>query len=141
MTVVADSGAIYALYDSDDKHHSAVRSVLETEPGAIILPVVALAELDYLLAEFLGVEAELQFLSDLNQGAFTLEPISLSDLDRCREILAMYRDLKPGLVDASVVTIAERLEIDRILTVDVRHFRVLQPRSGKPFTLLPADSP
>ena len=69
MTVVADSGAIYALYDSDDKHHSAVRSVLETEPGAIILPVVALAELDYLLAEFLGVEAELQFLSDLNQGA------------------------------------------------------------------------
>lgn len=139
MTVVADSGAIYALYDADDKHHASVRAAIEAEPGAIVLPIIALAELDYLLMEFLGVDAELDFLADLSQGAFALESVSQADLDRCREILSAYRDLKPGLVDASVVAVAERLSHTRILTVDERHFRVLQPRSGKPFTLLPAD--
>ena len=33
MTVVADSGTLYALYDADDSHHAAVRQVLEAERG------------------------------------------------------------------------------------------------------------
>ena len=59
MALVADTGALYALYDADDLHHAAVRQVVEGERGPIILPVVILAELDYLLREFLGVKAEL----------------------------------------------------------------------------------
>ena len=139
MTVIADSGAVYALYDLDDAHHSAVRQVIETEPGAIILPVVLLAELDYLLEEYLGVTAELDFLNDLTSGAYTLEPFSPQDADRCREILTTYRDLKPGLADAAVVATAEKLGIDRILTLDERDFRVLRTKGGEHFTLLPAD--
>jgi len=139
MTLIADSGAVYALYDLDDAHHLAVRQVFETEPGAIILPVVLLAELDYLLEEYLGVDAELDFLKDLASGAFTLEPFSPQDLQRCQELLSTYRDLKPGLVDVAVVAAAEKLGINRILTLDERDFRVLRPKGSKPFTLLPAD--
>ena len=58
MTLVADTGALYALYDADDAHHAAVRGVIENEQGAIVIPVVILAELDYLLRTFLGVDAE-----------------------------------------------------------------------------------
>ena len=47
MALVADTGALYALYDADDLHHAAVRQVVEGERGPIILPVVILAELDY----------------------------------------------------------------------------------------------
>ncbi len=139
MTVIADSGAIYALYDLDDAHHSAVRQVIESEPGAIILPVVLLAELDYLLEEYLGVNAELDFLDDLASGAYALEPFTPQDAARCREILSTYQDLKPGLADAAVVVTAEKLGIDRVLTLDERDFRVLRPKGGEPFTLLPAD--
>jgi uncharacterized protein len=88
MALVADTGALYALYDADDLHHAAVRQVVEGERGPIILPVVILAELDYLLREFLGVEAELDFLEGIARGAYTLESFTAGDLARVRELSA-----------------------------------------------------
>jgi uncharacterized protein len=88
MALVADTGALYALYDADDLHHAAVRQVVEGERGPIILPVVILAELDYLLREFLGVEAELDFLEGIARGAYTLESFTAEDLARVRELIA-----------------------------------------------------
>jgi len=39
-----------------------------------------------------------------------------------------------------VIATAERLNIDRILTVDVRDFSAVRSRKGRPFVLLPADA-
>lgn len=139
MSLVADTGGLYALFDADDAHHQAVRRVVERERGTILLPVPILGELDYLLREFLGVDAELDFLDSVIGGAFTLEPLTPPDLSRCREIIAAYRDLDLGLVDAAVMAVAERLRIRRILTVDERDFRAVKPRHGH-FILLPADA-
>ena len=41
-----------------------------------------------------------------------------------------------GLVDASVVAVAERLRITRIVTRDVRHFAAVELRGGKRFELV-----
>ncbi len=139
MTLVADSGALYALYDADDAHHGKVRKVIDRERGAIIVPTVILAELDYLLREFLGVDAELDFLEGIASGAYILESFMAADLERCRELIAGYRDLDLGLVDAAVIATAERLGIQNILTVDERDFRAVHPRKGT-FILLPADA-
>lgn len=141
MILVADTGALYALYDAGDQHHLRVRSVVEQHRGSIVVPVAILAEVDYLLLRWLGVDAELDFLDSLESGAFELEPFTPSDLERCRELLERYRDLRLGLADASVVATAERLGTDQILTVDERDFRALVSKQGKAFTLLPADSP
>ncbi len=138
MSLIADTGALYAIYDADDAHHKSVREVLEKERGAVIIPVAILAELDYLLREFLGIEAELDFLDSVIRGVFSLEPLTASDVDRCRDLIARYRDLDLGLADAAVIATAERLGIKRILTVDERDFRAVRPRKGT-FTLLPAD--
>jgi predicted nucleic acid-binding protein len=140
MTLIADSGALYALYDADDQHHLRVRSALEAYRGPIVVPTAILAELDYLLREFLDIEAELDFLESLQNGAFLLEPFTSSDLERCRELLAKYRDLDLGLADTAVIATAERLETDQILTVDERHFRAIVSKKGRPFTLFPADA-
>jgi len=109
MTLVADSGALYALYDADDSHHAAVRQVLEAERGPIIVPTAILAEVDYLLREFLGVDAELDFLSGISEGAYTLETLTSVDLARCQELIALYRDLDLGLADSCIIATAERL--------------------------------
>lgn len=138
MSLVADTGGLYALFDADDAHHRVVRRIVEQERGAILVPAVILGELDYLLREFLGVDAELDFLDSMIGGAFTLEPLTALDLTRCREIIAAYRDLDLGLADAAVMAVAERLRIQRILTVDERDFRAVKPRHGH-FILLPAD--
>lgn len=140
MTLIADSGGLYALFDADDQYHAPVRAVVENEPGPIVVPAGILGEIDYLLREFLGVDAELSFLDNLVSGALQLQNPTSEDVVRIRDLVAQYRDLDLGLADASVITTAERLREHRILTVDERDFRAVVPRSGRPFTLLPADA-
>lgn len=53
------------------------------------------------------------------------------------ELAERYADLGLGGTDASVVAIAERLGIDKIATLDRRHFSVVRPRHVEAFTLLP----
>src|SRR5712692_9359003 len=140
MGLVADSGGIYALYDSDDHYHRTVVQAIDNNPGPIIIPMAILAEIDYLLRAHLGIDSELDFLDGILTGAYTLEPLRDTDLDRCRDLVLKYRDLDVGLADAAVVATAERLGINRILTVDERHFRAFRSKRGRPFTLLPADT-
>ncbi|HUG81859.1 MAG TPA: PIN domain-containing protein [Bryobacterales bacterium] len=139
MSAVADSGALYALYDAGDKHHLAVRAALAGERGDIIVPAAILSEVDYLLREFLGIDAELDFMEALSAGHYRLEPTTSADIDRCRSLIASYRDLDLGLADCAVIATAERLGINRVLTVDERDFRAVRPLTG-PFVLLPADA-
>jgi predicted nucleic acid-binding protein len=93
----------------------------------------------HLLATRLGVEPEVRFLGDLAAGAFAIEPVAAGDWLRIAELVATYRDLPLGSVDASVVAAAERLDIAEVATVDRRHFGVVRPRHVAAFSLLPAS--
>lgn len=139
MAVVADSGGVYGLYDRRDSAHVRLRAALEHERDQIVIPSVVLGEIDYLLRVRLGSKALLQFLADLDAGAFVLEAVTSEDLNRCVVLLSKYADLDLGLCDASVVAVAERLGTNRILTVDERDFRAVRSVRGKSFRLLPAD--
>lgn len=94
-------------------------------------------ELDYLLLDRLGVEAELTALSELGSGAWELAQFDAADLRTAREVVARYRDQEIGVADASLVVLAERYGTNRILTLDHRHFGVLRTASGEAFELLP----
>ncbi|HEY3825309.1 MAG TPA: PIN domain-containing protein [Bryobacteraceae bacterium] len=139
MAIVADSGAIYGLYDRRDHSHTGLRAAVEKARDRIVLPQPILGEIDYLLRVRLGNAALLRFLADIQEGAFVIEAVSLSDMRRCASLIAKYHDLDLGLSDASVVAVAERLGTNLILTVDHRDFRVMRSVRGKPFRLLPAD--
>ncbi len=52
------------------------------------------------------------------------------DIDR------QYADLRLGLVDASIVALAEELGVRRLATRDVRHFSAVRLRGGKRFELV-----
>jgi predicted nucleic acid-binding protein len=136
---VADSGALYALYDKRDRNHGAVRETLRAEPGPIIIPAAIVSEIDYLLRVRIGLAAEQRFLEGLEKGAFMLEAFTLEDVMFCRKLLVRYKDLDLGLADASVVATAERLGIYTILTVDERDFRAVRTAKGEAFVLWPAD--
>ena len=139
MALVADSGALYALYDKRDRSHRAVREALQAEDGPILIPAALLAEIDYLLRVKIGFSAEQRFLEGIEKGAFTVEAFTIEDAAFCRKLLVKYEDLDLGLADASVVSTAERLGIRKILTVDERDFRAVRTSKGESFVLLPAD--
>ena len=113
--------------------------MLEAERGPIIVPTAILAEVDYLLREFLGIDAELDFLGGITAGAYTLEALTPVDVARCQELISLYRDLDLGLADSCIIATAERLGVKHVLTVDERDFRAVKPAIGS-FVLLPADA-
>ncbi len=94
--------------------------------------------MSYLLGTRVGVDAEVRFIGDLAAGNLIPEPVAAPDWLRIAELVARYRDLPLGTVDASVVAAAERLEIGDVATLDRRHFDVVRPanRTGT-FNLLP----
>ena len=140
MALICDTGGVFGLYDADDAHHVEIKAVVEKEPGPLFLPVVLLAEIDYLLSTRLGQQAAVDFLESVDQGSYLLVPMLSADLRRSLELIRQYRDLQLGIADAAVVAAAESLSIYRLLTLDERHFRTIKPRGSDHFILLPADA-
>ncbi len=66
-----------------------------------------------------------------------MESLQLADYRRSAELVAIYRDLPLGAVDAMVVAIAERLGITTVATIDRRHFSIVRPSHVRHFELLP----
>ena len=97
MAIVADSGGVYGLYDRRDSAHGRLRAAVERERDRIVIPCVALGEIDYLLRARLGSRALMQFLSDVEAGAFEIEPVTAEDLRRCRALISKYGELDLGL--------------------------------------------
>ena len=76
-------------------------------------------------------------LQSIVNGEMSVEELTIQDLRRTLELLRRYEDAEIGFVDATVVAIAERLKIRRILTTDRRDFSFIRPRHCKEFELLP----
>jgi uncharacterized protein len=135
--IVADTGAIVALVDADDRHHTVIAQLFEDDPGAWILPWSILPEVDYLLSRHVGTHAAAAFMRDLADGSYTVEWVEDGDLERARELAERYEALALGLVDATVMATAERLRARAIATLDVRDFGAVKLRSAP--KLLPRD--
>ena len=135
--IVADTGAVIALVDADDRHHESVRQLFEQNPDEWVLPWAILPEVDYLLATRVGARAQSAFLDDLAAGAFAVEWGDQADVQRANSLCDQYADLKMGLVDGVVISVAERLEATAIATFDLRHFGVVVIE-GRPL-LFPRD--
>ncbi len=120
--IVADTGAVYALIDSRDRHHRPLRKLFEADPDAWVLPWAILPEVDYLVGKRLGQRVEEEFLEDLAEGRFAVDLGGESDLEEAWRICRKHRALRLGLVDAVVMAVAERLKAEAIATLDVRDF-------------------
>ena len=136
--IIADTGAMIALFDRGDRHHSAVRRLYEDDPAAWLLPWAVLPELDYLVAAHLGGRAQELLLADLSTGALAVEWGRPGDLAAADRLCRRYKTLRLGLVDAVVIATAERLHADAIATLDLKHFAAVAIK-GRP-RLLPRDA-
>lgn len=136
--IVADTGALVALFDRSDRQHAAVRAIYESDPDAWVLPWAVLPEVDYLVSAHLGARAQDLWLADLATGAFAVDWGRQEDLAAAERLCRRYKALRLGLVDAAVIATAERLRADAIATFDLKHFGAVAIK-GKP-RLLPRDA-
>ena len=138
MMLLDTSGLLAALFP-DQNHHAGCRAALEASPGPFVLSPFVLAELDYLVCKHAGAGAEAALLEDVSAEAYTLPPFLSRDVQLAKEVIDRYPDLQVGLADASIVVLSQRFETLELLSLDERHFRVLEGFEDRPFRILPAD--
>ena len=137
--ILLDASGLFAAFDTEAREHEAARrSLLASQPFRLLSPFI-LAELDYLVSKRLGATARSTLLEEVSLGAYRLTPWAADDVAEARAVVTRYADLGVSLADASIVVLAHRYDIQDVLTLDQRHFRVLQGPNG-PFRLLPADA-
>lgn len=131
--LICDTGALIDYLVESAPDHALFRGAIDRARTRYV-PGLVLAEVDYFLRD---ERAAMQvFVRDLARGAFTYAPPTLGHLARAMEVDRRYADLGLGLVDASLVALAEALDIRRVATRDVRHFSAVRLRDGRPFELV-----
>ncbi len=103
----------------------------------MIVPATVVQETAYFVGVRLGARAEAAFLRSLAGDAVVIQALDEVDLARAADLVETYADFPIGLVDASIVAIAERLDIRDLLTTDRRHFGVIRPAHCERLRLLP----
>lgn len=133
LALICDTGALVDYLVAGAIDHRAFRNAIDRARTRYV-PGLVLAELDYFLRAERAAMAS--FMADLRSGAFTYAPPTLDQLLRATEIDRRYADLGLGLVDASLVALADQLGIRRIATRDVRHFASVRLSDGSAFELV-----
>ena len=73
-------------------------------------------------------------------GSIDVIDLEHGDYQRCIALIDTYDDLGLGLVDASIIAVAERLNQTTIATRNHRDFTVVRPAHIDAFDLLPGPA-
>lgn len=135
--ILADTGVLLAAANDNESAHQACLSLLEEHAGGVLVSPLVIDETCYMLGSRLGPKAEALFLESFVEGTLLISQLRPSDLGRMAALIRKYADLHIGAADASVVALAERLEITEVATLDRRHFSVVRPSHCDAFRILP----
>jgi predicted nucleic acid-binding protein len=122
VSLLLDTGIVYAYYDRSDRWHPQARALLRAEARGLILPAPVIPEVDHLLGARLGDDSRLAFYSGLTGGHFFVADLPRQAYARVTDIHTQFADLSLGFVDAAIVALAGTLGVPRIATTDRRHF-------------------
>ena len=131
--LICDTGALIDYLVESAPDHESFRTAID-QARTRFVPGLVLAEVDYFLRD--ERRAMQVFMQDLVRGAFTYAPPTPGQLARAMAVDRQFADLGLGLVDGSVVALAESLGIRRLATRDVRHFGAIRLRDGRAFELV-----
>jgi len=125
MSVLLDTGIVYAYYDRSDRWHGRARAFIEGERRGLILPAPVVPEVDHLLGHRLGSKSRQTFYTGIIDGYYLIADLPAPGYTRVADLNRRFAELGLGFVDAAVVALAETLGVSRIATTDRRHFEPL----------------
>ena len=131
--LICDTGAILDYLVRTAPDHRRFRAAIDAARARYV-PALVLAEVDYFLRDERA--AMRAFMQDMATGAFTYAPPTSDHLRRAVDVDAQFANLQLGLVDASIVVLAEDLGLRRVATRDVRHFSAVRLRDGSALDLV-----
>lgn len=135
--LICDTAPLVAAADRADPAYQRCRALLESHPGPLITTALVIAEAGWLIRRQLDSEAEALLYQTIAQGQLIVEPLTATDWARIAELVGTYTEIGLDAADASIITIAERLNQTQIATLDERDFRIVRPTHIDAFELLP----
>lgn len=128
MSVLVDTGVLYAHHDVDAERHdaavSAMNAVLDGHYGQPYVPDYVYDETVTLTRMRTGSFSAAETVSDriLGNGSFPdvfeLVHVGLDDFDAAVETWTRYDDHELSFTDAALVTLCDRRRVDGVLSFD-----------------------
>ncbi|MFR9802760.1 type II toxin-antitoxin system VapC family toxin [Pseudonocardia sp. RS010] len=128
--LVCDTGPLVAAgLSRDPDHHACVElfTAMHLAGRPMVLPAPVVAEVGYLLHRRGSARAESAFLRSLAAGDFRTVELTGEDYARMADLVDTYVDLPLGTSDAAVITLAERLGVAEVATLDHGIFESFGP--------------
>ncbi|MFD4428335.1 type II toxin-antitoxin system VapC family toxin [Nocardia sp. NPDC058497] len=124
MTLIVDANVLVAVMNRKDKRHAEMKAFLSSRTDEFIVTPYIVAEVTYLLQKYAGAQAEIQFMETVRNGVFG-EEFEPGDAARIVELMKQFASFPLGAADASLIAVAERLQVRDIATAD-HHFRAVR---------------
>lgn len=122
--IFVDTGAWYALVDSDDADHKAAAAFLAANTMPLITTNFIFSETVTLIRYRIGHEAARSFGQKLQESSFVrVVGVTHADEERAWDIFSKYRDQDFSFVDCTSFAVMERMKLSTVFGFD-RHFLV-----------------
>ncbi len=132
-SALIDTGPCIALFDRDDRYHGAIKNFMKNFRGHLITSWAVITETLHML-DF-DRRVQIDFLRWVDRGALTIAGPVSEDMKRIIELTEKYRDRPIGFADASLLALAEREQLDSIISID-SDFQIYRTGQGKPLEML-----
>lgn len=131
-TWLLDTGPLVAWLDAADEWHERVAAALAPFRGRLSTTGVVIAETMHFLGPAPGGPASLgEFLRTSRTAVFDFcQPDSVA---AAAGLMSKYADTPMEFADATLVLLADALEVRDVLTLDFRGFTVFRDGRGRPF--------
>jgi predicted nucleic acid-binding protein len=124
--IFVDTGAWYALVDSDDTDHKAAAAFLAANALPLFTSNFVFSETVTLIRYRIGHEAARSFGQKLKEsGSVMAVAVTPLDEERAWEIFAKYRDQDFSFVDCTSFAVMERIKLTAAFAFD-RHYSVMK---------------
>jgi len=130
-----DTGVFVALLDKSERNHERCIAFLKEFKGKLFTTEPVLTETLYLLGP--SIKAQMSCLDFLLKGGATLIPQSMASLSRASVLMEKYKDIPMDFADATLVSLAEEIDVVEIFTLDRRGFGAYRIHGKTAFRIWP----
>jgi predicted nucleic acid-binding protein len=134
-SVLFDTGVFVALLDKSEKNHGRCVAFLKEFKGKLFTTEPVLTETLYLLGP--SIKAQRACIDFLLKDGATLIPQSKESLSRASALMEKYEDIPMDFAAATLVSLAEEIDVVEVLTLDRRGFSTYRIRGKTAFKILP----
>jgi hypothetical protein len=132
---LVDTGPVVAYLDASDPHHAEVSAAMDGFTGRPLTTPAVITEATYFVGATRGGARALAELVD-RSGMTVYDVCQPTDLRAAAGLMDRYADTPMGFVDATLLLLADVLEVLDVLTLDRRGFSTYRTPQGRSLRLV-----